>query len=410
MTNWLCRIVFCLTWFASCQTIKPLEKVNLAHQYNSAFQIQVSHRIFDSGNDWSLFLEIDLRKLGNVTNPELVWDKYSFYLIETPNYESNKILRVDSLKIDSRIPPSTNPVVLFYKFPKKDKNRLLTLYVREKLGTEQYAFDIPVYESEKENFSYCLFKTGGRIPIFKSFIYTYDTILVKKSPFENSDPILEYFPISKSVALPPMAAIPVQGTEFEDKQDLIFETGKPTVFKNEGYYFLKKPGQEQKGIGFLVLEPFYPTPTTAKELAEPMIYISTREERKTLTESTNQKLALDQFWLKVNPQKQQVKKLIKSFFENIENANQLFTSHKQGWKTDRGMVNAIYGPPHMVYKRWDTEIWQYDKMLGSESQIFYFIRKPYEKNPNVWELKRYDEYDRNWYSVVELWRKGIINK
>lgn len=395
---------------ASCQTIKPLERVNLAHQYNSGFQIQVTHRLFDSGSDWSLFLEVDLKKLGALSNPELIWEKYSFYLVETSSYESNKIIRVDSLKSDSRIPPSINPVVLFFRFPKKEKNRLLTLFIKEKLGNEQYAFDIPVQESERENFSYCLFKSGGRLPFFKPYLYPGDTVIVRKGPLEVAEPTLEFYPISKSVALPPMAAIPFQGLEFEDRLLIPFETGKPVIFKNPGYYFLTHPANEKKGIGFLVLEPFYPGLTTARELAEPMIYISTREERKILMESSNQKLALDQFWLKVNPQKQQVKKLIKTYFENIENANQLFTSHKQGWKTDRGMVNAIYGPPHFVFKKWDTEIWQYDKMLGSESQIFYFNRKAYEKNPNVWELKRYDEYDRNWYSVVELWRKGIINK
>ena len=129
-----------------------------------------------------------------------------------------------------------------------------------------------------------------------------------------------------------------------------------------------------------------------------------------MLEAGNQKLAIDQFWLKSNSMKNAARKLIKDYFENIELANQLFSSHKEGWKTDQGMVMAIYGPPPMVYRNWDQETWQYDKTPNTESTIFHFNRRPYDKDPNVWEMNRYNEYDRIWYGVVELWRKGVINR
>ena len=79
-------------------------------------------------------------------------------------------------------------------------------------------------------------------------------------------------------------------------------------------------------------------------------------------------MALDQFWLKVNNQKDEARKVIKMYFENIEAANQLFSGHKSGWRTDRGMVMSIYGPPEIVYRNWDTEIWQYPKSTRNENQ------------------------------------------
>ena len=93
----------------------------------------------------------------------------------------------------------------------------------------------------------------------------------------------------------------------------------------------------------------------------------------------------------------------------MEAANQLFSSHKSGWRTDRGMVLSIYGPPEVVYRNWDSEIWQYPKATRSENPIFYFNRKALPNGVRVWEMKRFEEYDRIWYSRVELWRKGIIN-
>jgi hypothetical protein len=76
----------------------------------------------------------------------------------------------------------------------------------------------------------------------------------------------------------------------------------------------------------------------------------------------------------------------------------------------RGMVYAIYGPPLMVNRDFDTEVWEYERTGSEEGVMFFFSRKKNENNPNVWELKRNEAYDRVWYGMVELWRKGVINR
>jgi GWxTD domain-containing protein len=207
-----------------------------------------------------------------------------------------------------------------------------------------------------------------------------------------------------------MAAIPTSANDFDQSYKVKFSPNQRVVFKEPGYYYLTSRNSSNQGYGFMVVENYFPGVTNPIELIDPMVYISTREERKNLLEANNQKLALDQFWLKINSQKETARKLIRSYFENIESANAFFSSHKAGWKTDQGMVLAIYGPPPIVYKNWDLEVWQYDKSVGVENTVFYFARKNYLKDPNVWELKRFNEYDRVWYGVVELWRKGVINR
>jgi GWxTD domain-containing protein len=222
---------------------------------------------------------------------------------------------------------------------------------------------------------------------------------------------IEFHPFNSSLALPPMAAVATSGNDFEESYPVQVGMNKHVVFKQPGYYYIPTVGGgASSGFGFVVTEPYFPLVTTPEELIDPMAYISTRDERKTLFQASNQKQALDDFWLKIQNQKDQARKLIRKYFENIEEANRLFTTHKAGWKTDKGMVMAIYGPPPLVYKNWDQEIWQYDKSMGVENSVFYFNRKNYVKDPNVWELKRFNEYDRVWYGVVELWRKGVINR
>ena len=42
-------------------------------------------------------------------------------------------------------------------------------------------------------------------------------------------------------------------------------------------------------------------------------------------------------------------------------ANQYFTSFKEGWKTDRGMVYMVFGPPDTAVLNGQQEIWEYKK-------------------------------------------------
>jgi hypothetical protein len=75
-----------------------------------------------------------------------------------------------------------------------------------------------------------------------------------------------------------------------------------------------------------------------------------------------------------------------------------------------GMVMAIFGPPFQVFRSRDAEVWIYDKGHGPENAVFYFFRKEAGNFADIWELKRLSDYDKIWYGVVDLWRKGLIDR
>lgn len=397
-------------WFA-CEMVKPVGKQNLAYQYNPTFPFEVRNRIMETGDEWSIFFEINFKKLQGIQNASQIWDKYKISYCITSGYEGQKPLKKDTIGFDHRLAPSVNPLVLMIRLPKDKKRRLLTLQIREKHTPDSYIFDIPLYESEGAgNHEIALFQKNGRLPCFSNFISTTDTVIIRTFSFGVNEMEFEYHPFNSSVALPPMAVMPTSGHDFDSHFNLKVAPNQRVVFKQPGYYFLPSTKGPKQGFGFMVVDPSFPILTKPMDLIDPMIYICTREERRNLLEASNKKLALDQFWLKVNPQKNAARKLIKNYFENIELANYLFSSHKEGWKTDRGMVMAIYGIPPSVHRTWDLEVWQYEKSQNTENTIFYFNRRPNDKNPHVWELKRFNEYDRFWYGVVELWRKGVISR
>jgi GWxTD domain-containing protein len=89
----------------------------------------------------------------------------------------------------------------------------------------------------------------------------------------------------------------------------------------------------------------------------------TRKEYKEINNAIDDKkreLYL-QFWKSVDPTpRTKENEIMNEYYQRINLANQLFASHNNGWKTDRGMVLTIFGHPDDV-----------------ENHSFEMDRKPY---------------------------------
>lgn len=95
---------------------------------------------------------------------------------------------------------------------------------------------------------------------------------------------------------------------------------------------------------------------------------------------------------------------MRNYFNNVEMANLHFTSYKEGWKTDRGMLFIVLGLPTAVYKFTDREVWEYKTLVYDMS--FTFIRSPTVFDPENYVLIRDKKYQLEWYEIVDLWRKA----
>lgn len=78
----------------------------------------------------------------------------------------------------------------------------------------------------------------------------------------------------------------------------------------------------------------------------------------------------DEFWRKKDPTPETPRnEFYEEHVRRFEFANERFrTAHTQGWKTDRGRIYIVYGPPDQVetypydMDRDPTEVWQYNKL------------------------------------------------
>jgi GWxTD domain-containing protein len=175
-------------------------------------------------------------------------------------------------------------------------------------------------------------------------------------------------------------------------------------------YYVQEDTTSNVGFTFLVLPHKYPRLTQAPELAQPLVYITTRDERTKLQTSAAPKLNLDQFWQDVGGNREHARALIRDYYGHVEGANQHFTTFKEGWKTDQGIILTVFGAPDKVLRDDNRETWYYDKTSTAPATSFVFVRRPTIFTLDNYELVRYPEYDQIWYATVEQWRKGILKQ
>jgi hypothetical protein len=90
----------------------------------------------------------------------------------------------------------------------------------------------------------------------------------------------------------------------------------------------------------------------------------------------------------------------KSYFF-IKKANELFTSYKEGWKTDRGMVYVIFGNPDRVFRENKKEIWLY----GDIRFEFKIISNLFA--PKMYVLLRDKGYEKIWIKKITDLRSAL---
>jgi GWxTD domain-containing protein len=170
-----------------------------------------------------------------------------------------------------------------------------------------------------------------------------------------------------------------------------------------GLYLVQTDTMHEHGIAFRA-EKYYPRLATVESLADPLIYITARQEFERLKVAKNEKKAFDKVILSITGDKERAKNLMRSYFRRVEMANQFFTSYKEGWKTDRGMIYIIFGIPDEVYKFNDREVWSYKN--DQFKSKFEFMKSPSLFDPENMVLIRDKSYRDLTFEVIDLWRNA----
>ena len=195
--------------------------------------------------------------------------------------------------------------------------------------------------------------------------------------------------------------------ESDSTQKVLYANKKQHVFTKKGRYNFSVDRSGVQGINLYLFDLGYPTTSNISSLINQLAYIATDNQLQKLRSTPYKKLELDNFWLQLaKDNKENARELIRVYYKRVQNANELFSSYKEGWKTDRGMIYIVYGPPEHLTKSPSKEVWSYGK--GNRVLSFSFDKKHHTVTDNCYILDRKSITKSYWIDAMSSWRNGRV--
>ncbi|MFW5820223.1 MAG: GWxTD domain-containing protein, partial [Bacteroidota bacterium] len=175
-----------------------------------------------------------------------------------------------------------------------------------------------------------------------------------------------------------------------------------------GIYAFKMEGGTDRGLSLFNFGDSFPRSKTTNDLLPPLVYLTSSAEFRDLRMEPNRKLAIDNFWLEAAGNMDDARELIRVYYNRVLYSNLYFSSYKEGWKTDRGMIYMIFGPPDILEKQPDQEKWVYLTARSRSPVEFIFNRRENRFSYNNYVLDRKSSSTSLWAEAVNSWREGKI--
>jgi GWxTD domain-containing protein len=407
--------------FSSCVT-KKVSNINLANTYkDETLMLHPCYTVFHvNENESQCFFAFPRKELlyAKSIHDSVFTAYYTIHYNLRASFEGKDIL--DSATINSKdiVKEEDGNVSGNFSFKAQLKNSYLleiilidrnrNQQVREFLEIDKRQYNAPQF--------FEVYSGNEHLSLFKPFIKKNVTYTIRHANPTVDKIWVKYYQNDTSIAAPPYSLEQEQDT-VTDKPDSLFTIGLDSLrnfscsFSKEGLYFLQIDTHEVKGLSLCLFSDGFPSLLTTDELLEPLVYLTSDKEMKSMKELQkrgNLKAALDKFWLTCGGNPDRTKELIRKYYNRVQAANQYFSSYTEGWKTDRGMIYCIYGPPNTVYKSIQGETWIYGTESNMSSLTFYFIKADNPFTMEDYQLQRNIYFRSGWFNAVETWRNGRI--
>lgn len=355
---------------------QSISSTNMNYLYDPVYRDEVVLRVINTGD--SIVVDYDIAPTLTIIG----WDRRDSY----SERQGEAIEGADNEKHSGR-----------FHFPRPSKTWLLTVRVsangespRLYFKPIESSYPVNSYLKTQDNKIAPKFITGGKLKI--------------ESPTDQ--PVVFYYGNDFPPASPPFAGRD-QSSRAIFNHDSVYTVnrGEDIVFRQPGLYLIQPDSTTSFGFSFRVEQAPYPKINRISKLVPPLIYLCTPEEYGKLVAAGNDKSKFDKVILEITRDKDRAKDLMRFYFRRIELANTLFTSYKEGWKTDRGMLFVIFGPPDEVFFNGSNELWTYNELKAR----FNFVRSGSIYDPDNYVLIRERRHSEVWYYTIDLWRKDQVN-
>lgn len=262
-------------------------------------------------------------------------------------------------------------------------------------------------EFSEQNFN--IINQNG-IPYFSNVINVGEIFKIQHRNSGHNKLFINYY--KESDELPkPIFAVNSEVELYKQSDSLYIIDYSPETyigFTHEGLYRFRFDTNQANGLNILFMNKDFPKVVEVRDLIEPLAYITTTAEYKKLLENAEKKITVDNFWLGAGGNTGKARELIRIYYNRVYFANYYFTTNRPGWKTDKGMIYIMYGPPQNMQKTANSETWNYYKPGAEGSISFTFLYKPDPYSIDNFTLLRSESQDWHWREAFDAWRAGII--
>lgn len=374
-------LLFFLSMLPGLVGAQALRDMNFSHWYDPAAPVKMTLRSVRGTSEWRCYFGLQIRD--SSASVDVEWQvRKSLYERETVSVpESNVDVREKSNLEGTVTTPFTEDL------------RFLVAVVTMSGTQEKYTFFTPLEPKYPETFTPIV---NGR-PLTETFAVSGSEI-----SFESRTISVSYY--NDDFPTAPLASSETLGKVARSMTvDSVFTMSSPVILSKPGLYLFQGDTTSAEGVALRVEED-YPRLKKIKSIGEPLIYICTSQEYNRVLNAKGDKKAFDKVILSITKDSERAKQFMRSYYRRVELANSYFTSYKEGWKTDRGMIFIIFGSPDEVLRLGDREVWNYKR---PEYKVnFEFVKSPSIFDPNNYVLIRNKKYRDTWYQVIDLWRNA----
>lgn len=382
----LVLIGICTVWQSDAQALR---EINFSYLYNMAESYSFSMQPVRKSGGWDVFYRLQLKDSSSSTSRFVIeWELRE-------SFSSDKGIMVESVSRSD----SQNQIDGKASLPVQSSEILLIANIRDSLTSRSRIF-YRLLEPDYPINGYLSNASTGELHT-ESYVPTGERVSIRD--FEQQV-FVSYFNDAFPAASPVFSDAMAQVAQAIEADSVFFaDPDGAYSFGKEGLYLVQMDTTASSGFAFRV-EDDYPKYSKLQSLYGPMVYITTKPEYERLKSAGTNKKAFDKVILGITRDAERARNFMRAYFRRVVMANTFFTSYKEGWKTDRGMVCIIFGLPEEVSMSEDSEVWKYDN--DQHKLSFTFVRSATLFDPDNFVLHRDRKYQRIWYETVDLWRNA----
>lgn len=406
-----------LLFLSGCSSHQKLHNANLAHLYQQeGVVLKPMFRVYHVDESITqVFMQASSDQLLYVKDSEdgqfKAKLKIEFQLYDS--FENSTVLDSGSVMINDT-KPNERTKIIFEEFQFNSKQaahgdqfvlRIILTDVNRKLSYENL---INIDRGDAQNRQNFLMKSASNHVKFINFVAIDEAFTLGNNQGGETYKV-RYYDREFPLALPPYSAN--NSMQFKYAADSLFTISQTDTFsfKKHGFYHFQINDKNKEGYTVFCFEYDFPLVTQKLQLGGPLRYLTNNSEFKEIEETTDKdslKYIVDKFWLKSAGSVSKGKYLVNSYYSRVQDANIFFTSYLEGWKTDRGIVYVMLGPPSKVIRSSSSETWVYGNESSSLDMVFNFAKVYNPFTNNDYALSRLNKYRYIWGQAVDAWRHG----